>query len=125
MRLDNFVKVGCVKGGARIVDVLNTEPAHPPCHQAPQQLAGNTEQEQDCVPRRGLPLAGPSFLGSQRLCFHALPAPPLTSPPPEHSWKEAQEKRHRHTVSWARGQVTFPIQHLYKSYLMKLRGKKN
>lgn len=50
---------------------------------------------------------------------------PLPSPPPEQSWKEAQEKRCRHTVSQAHGQVTFPIQHLYKSYLMKLRGKKN
>lgn len=125
MRLDNLVKVSFVKGGARIPDVLNTEPARPPCHQAPQQLAANTEQELDCVPRRWLPLAGPAFLGSQRLCFRTLPAAPLPPLPPEHSWKEAQEKRRRHTVSWARGQVTFPIQHLYKSYLMKLRGKKN
>lgn len=35
---------------------------------------------------------------------------------------EAHEKSYRHTTSSAQGQLTFPIQHLYKSSLMKLWG---
>lgn len=70
------------------------------------------------IPRPAWP-----FWVSQALL--SLSSAPLPSLPPEHSWKETQEKGGRHTVSWAQGQVTFPIQHLYKSYLMKLRGKKN
>lgn len=109
MRLDNLVKVNGVRGKASIPDVLNGA-CPSPTSQASQQLAGNRELG---VQRLWLPLACPAA---------PLPPPP---PPPEHSWKEAHEKRGGHTVSWAWGQVTFPIQHLYKSYLMKLREKKN
>lgn len=73
MRLDNLVKVSFVKGGARIPDVLNTEPARPPCHQAPQQLAANTEQELDCVPLPALPSWGAR--GSAFALRPLLPSP--------------------------------------------------
>ena len=75
--------------------------------------------------RRQHPSACLAFLGRHKLRFTVSSAAPLPSLPPGHSWKETQEKGGRHTVSWAQGQMTFPIQHLYKSYLMKLRGKKN
>lgn len=73
MRLDNLVKVSFVKGGARILDVLNAEPARPPCPQAPQQLAGNTEQGRDTEQEQDRVRGG---------SFPLLPAfhsPPLTA----------------------------------------------
>lgn len=47
------MEVSLVRGRARILDVLNTEPVLPRRHQASQQPAGNTEQGQGGSMRRG------------------------------------------------------------------------
>lgn len=117
MRLDNLVKVSFVKGGARILDCLM--PSQPGPH-APRPL-----NSWPVTRSRGGTQSRSRTLSEVAASPCCPPSTALPSLPPELSWKEAQEKRRRHTVSWAQGQVTFPIQHLYKSYLMKLRGKKN
>ena len=115
------MKVNIVRGGARIPDVLHMKPALPQAAQSfnSKQVAWSWFRGCDIH----LPV-WPSW-GAAGFAFTLSPATPLPSLPPEHSRKETHEERCRHTVSWAQGQVTFPIQHLYKSYLMKLRGKKN
>lgn len=120
IRWGRRMRVNIARGGVRIPDVLNMESALPPHSSVFQPQEGSTARAR----RFQHPSACLAFLGVTGSAF-TLSSAPLPSLPPEHSWKETQEKAGRHTVSWTQGQVTFPIQHLYKSYLMKLRGKKN
>lgn len=92
MRFNNVMKVNVVRGEARIPDVLNTEPALPPCYRSP-----NSWQGQGAGVFRGCPI----YLGARApLSLYLLlpctgpPAPQLQNTP----GRKLREERQAHCV---------------------------
>lgn len=91
MRFDNVMKVNAVRGEARIPDVLNTEPALPPCHRSPHRWQG-----QGAGMFRGCPI----YLGARALLllYLLLPCPPFSPQLQNTPGRKLREERQAHCV---------------------------
>lgn len=118
IRQDCWMRVNIVRGGAKFQMCLTWSL---PC---PHTVSLQPQEGSMARARRGSSIPRPAWpFWVSGSAFSLLCSPPL---PTTRALLEGNsgEGRQAH-VSWAQGQVTFPIQHLYKSYLMKLKGKKN